>query len=198
MRLLGCHYIWSEQYPKLRENSSFCTRDIPRPLDGKGLIFDLTTILHRKEIAALTKDKNFFANINGAVNIQIGEHLKAFRDTELTKEEKETLDWFAKRIDSLISMEKKLGIAEGNSLASSDLLALQKKIEGLKDNLRTLSNIQLYEGKQKFIKSDNAVESMYALESVENTLLIIFGVVLLIIIVAIPRTDKIKSSNEPQ
>lgn len=47
----------------------------------KGLIFDLSSLLHRKELAIVSGDQTFYVNTNESTNSQMAEHLSAFRST---------------------------------------------------------------------------------------------------------------------
>lgn len=149
----------------------------------KGLIFDLSSLVHRKEIANLTDDKNFYDLENETVNTEIENHVAAFRDTKLTPYEELTLNHFSKIIGKLKENEKKFAPSSQNKL-------LKAQIKTLKEDLITLANIQLLEGKKKLHSSDGAVESMNTFAIFENYILVIFGILMLVIIFVVPNEKR--------
>jgi hypothetical protein len=164
----------------------------------KGLIFELSTLLHKKEIATLSKDFTFYAESNESINLKIAEHLRAFRATRLTPNEKLALDRLAQRFDELQSSEKKLRLSNGFNLNKDQTMLLGEQTKRLKQELETLAAIQLSEGRQKMVSSNKAVDSMNSFAQVERYLLILFGVVMLLIIFFVPKPkDKqsVQASN---
>lgn len=156
----------------------------------KGLIFKLSSLLHRKQIANLTGDETFYPHTNEAINAQIDEHLRAFRATQLTPDEAETLQIFSKRIQELQAREKQFGLSKAPSFAPSSVKALSNQLQGLHENLKTLSDIQLSEGKRKLLISDKASGSIKTFARIENYMLITFAVLALIIIFVIPTKQQ--------
>lgn len=152
----------------------------------KGLIFDLSTLLHRKEVATLTGDQAFYAVTNESVNAQIDERIRAFRATKLTPYEATTLDRFEKEVKYLKETEFKIGMAKGFKLTQSQSKDIADHMSVLKEDLKTLSSIQLREGKRKKNISDKAVSSMMTFARAENYILIIFAVLMLMIIFVVP------------
>lgn len=155
----------------------------------KGLIFDLVTDLHQKELALAKQDSAFFMNQNQKVNQRILENIKTFEATKLTQLEEETLRNFSVRVTALINSELKTNFAEANTFTSEAISPLKEQINDLHLNLKTLSKIQLEEGKRKLDKSGDAVESMHFFEKIENYFLIIFGILIFAIIFIFPGSN---------
>ncbi len=153
----------------------------------KGLIFDLASLLHRKEIANVSRNQAFYERLNESVNNQIGRHLQEFRATKLTPFEEKTLDHFAKSITELRSMEEELDLAGGIDLSPVEEQRLAAQIASLKEDLKTLSKIQLSEGRRRLGVSDKAVNSMNTLARIENYMMLIFAIVMLALVFAVPK-----------
>ncbi len=155
----------------------------------KGLIFELSSLLNRKEIAIISGDQNFFNRTNESINSQIADHLQAFRETYLTTNEEVTLNRFSEGIKNLESIEKKMNLLDGVVLTRVESSELKSRIKSLQDDLRTLSSIQLSEGERKLRTSERAVKSMHEFESIENYAVLTLGFLILVFIL-VPGSRK--------
>lgn len=154
----------------------------------KGLIFELSSNLHKKEVAILSQDKSYFSLSNNSINTQMAEYIRAFKETKLTSLEEETLLRFSTNFENLKKLEKEFDFSKETSKK------VFSQIAGLKEDLKTLSGIQLTEGKKKLSMSGKAVASMNFFAQVENYMLIIFGALVLVLIFVVPGQ---KSSDSP-
>lgn len=152
----------------------------------KGLIFELSSLIHRKEVAILSKDESFYLHQNTALNGQISELISAFRETKLTPQEEEALDRFSMRVKNLLEQEMDLTNSKEVQTFFSQESKVRDIIGGLEEDLKLLSGIQLLEGKKKLSLSDRAIDSMNTFERVENYMLIIFGVLMSALIFIVP------------
>lgn len=159
----------------------------------KGLIFKLSSLLHQKEIAIVTNDKNFFGPTNESINQKISKHLKDFRATKLTTEEELTLNEFSRGIETLEASEKEIDLKNEANLSENKSNRLTEQIAALQMNLKTLSNIQLSEGERKLSNSEKAVESMYRFESIENYAMLFLGLLVLVFIFVPGPTKQLHS-----
>jgi hypothetical protein len=164
----------------------------------KGLIFELSSLLHRKEIANISRDQAFYRHLNESVNTQIAKHLEEFRATKLTLLEEKTLDHLAASIDELKVLENELGLAEDFDLSSVEERQLADRIASLNEDLRTLSKIQLAEGRRRVGISDKAVESMNTFARIENYMMLLCAVVMLALVFAVPNARKDRSADPPR
>lgn len=154
----------------------------------KGIIFDLSSLLHRKEIANITGDKTFYVRTNASINTQITNHLRAFRATKLTPSEEKTLNRFSADFKDLNASEKGLKLSsDGHQFTPSETKTLSTKINSLHEDLKILSDIQLSEGKLKMIISTTRSERMNTFARVENYILLIIFVLVLVLIFFVPR-----------
>jgi uncharacterized membrane protein len=155
----------------------------------KGLIFDLSTSLYQKEMALVKKDNEFFAKENNEINEAVMQHITDFKATKLTPNEDATLRKFEDGVNKLIYQEEKAKLAS-ESITSKDIETFTALIIDLHKMLGTLSEIQLEEGRRKLNISGGAVDSMNFFEKIENYFLIIFAVLILVVIFAVPGEKK--------
>ena len=147
-----------------------------------GMVYDLASLLHKKEIAVISSDKDFFDRTNSSINLQIDEIIKEFKETYLTNFEEKTLLRFESGSKELQSVEGKMIFEKGeeiNPLIAKRILSL---LESLKVDLKTLSGIQLSEGKRKLQVSDKAVEAMELNQTIENYSILVIGLMILIVL----------------
>ncbi len=163
----------------------------------KGLIFELSSLLHQKEIAIISGNQTLYKEINESINAEIEKHLQSFRATQLTIYEEKTLDRFTKALQTLQARESALGLADGFDITEVNDKMLSAQFNGLQKDLKTLSEIQLSEGKRKLGISDKAVDSMNVFARFENYILIIFGVLILVLIFIVPGASA-KESAKPK
>lgn len=158
----------------------------------KGLIYELTSLLHKKEIAYLVQNKKFFFNENDKINERIDNKITLFRATKLTDLEAESLGNFSRGIRDLQSSEKKNTLKNIDRFLKSESNGYMNKIDLLQGDLKVLSEIQLSEGKLKLNISRDAVENMRFYESVEKYSIIFLGILALIILL-LPARRKLNS-----
>lgn len=156
----------------------------------KGFIFELSSLLHQKEIANISGDKSFYTHTNPSVNLEMEKLLDAFRKTKLTHLEKQTLDKFSEDFNNLRSVEKKITQSDQDHLSRPQATLISEQFRNLHNDLKTLSKIQLAEGKHKLDVSKRASKSMRVYARVENVMLLIFVILVLAIIFAIPSPNR--------
>lgn len=155
----------------------------------KGLIFELASLLHRKEVAILTRDANFFTHLDPAVDDQIDERLEEFRATKLTQVEERTLERFEASVAALMAAEEELGLAADVDLSPEEEQGLLAQMAGLDEDLRALSKIQLSEGRRQMGVGDKAVDEMNRIHRIENYMLVAFAAMLLVLLFISPRKE---------
>lgn len=142
------------------------------------LIYDMSNLLHRKEIAVLQDDRTFFEQVNESVNGQLDDAIQTFRATRLTNTEEATLERFAAGVGALQARERALGLPpeqgspSGLELDTDAVGELQARMDGLHEELAALSRIQVVEGRRRLGVSDKAVTSMNAFARIENYMLL--------------------------
>lgn len=157
----------------------------------KGLIFELSSLLHQKEIANISGNEAFYVQTNSSINDQIEANLEAFRTTQLTPSEATTLEKFSTEFEELSSEETALKLSDGHEFSPSEVAPLSAQIHQLQDHLKVLADIQLSEGKRKLMASEESSSSMRLFARVENYMLIIFAVLAIGIIFFVPGSRKV-------
>lgn len=152
----------------------------------KGLIFELSSLLHQKEIANISGNESFYVKTNPSINSQIEANLQAFRATQLTPAEATTLEQFSAEFETLSSSENALGLSDGHDFTPAEVAPLSTQIHELQDHLKVLADIQLSEGKRKLMASEESSSSMRLFARVENYMLIIFAVLAIGIVFFVP------------
>ena len=157
----------------------------------KGLIFQLSMLIHKKETAILSENNVFYSKSNEAVNNQMDKYINQFRATYLTTKEEQTLNRFASQIKTLKNNEVILKLSNEFSANQDSIKKHIQLINNLEDDLKVLSTIQLKEGKDKLTISDKAVKSMKEVEELEKYILIVFVIlVLLLFFIPGPRNNQ--------
>ena len=146
-----------------------------------GMIFELGGLLHKKELALATNDSLFFDRDNKSINLLINDIIKNFKETYLTDREAQTLKNFEVDTNKLQKLEQNLNV-------TSDKTKILSIIESLKLDLKTLSEIQLSEGRRKLASSDKAVDALETNQSIEQYSMMIIGfLIVLVLLLPVPK-----------
>lgn len=124
-----------------------------------GLIVELSSAMHEKELAAVTADRNFYRNSNPELNEKVRVLLEKFWATRLTTKERSTLTEFQRKIEALVETESELDFT-GDAWSATGAQALLKQIRSIKPDLSVLSAIQSDEGNRKLLISVEASKNM--------------------------------------
>lgn len=152
----------------------------------KDLIFRIADLLDEKRMALATTDSAFFQGRNTVVNAEIGQLLQLFRETRLTENEDRTLSAFAEQIGELQAAEVRMG----NPATHPGRDELSTQLEILKGQARTLSDIQLSEGKRQLLIGSRAIRSSKLLMQVELIVLIVLALGIQFLVLPKPRRKK--------
>lgn len=144
------------------------------------LIFELSLLIHQKEIAVALSDTSFFNNKNDEVNAQINQLLEAFGKTKMTPKE---VKIFRRLKDDL---DKKNNI---KNVTDKNKEHYKKQIESVHDNLYKLNKIQLQEGRNKMLVSQKAFKGVELFTQIEIYLLIFIAIALLFVIFYNPKKE---------
>jgi hypothetical protein len=147
-------------------------------LVAKDIIYELSRLMHQKELAALRSDEAFFASKNQAIDTEIDELIAQFEATRLTSEEETTFDNFEANLRRLRQVE--------GTASSEDNEAYRSRLTAIQQDLHSLSKIQLREGRNQLYLSTKAVDTIELFTSMEIYLLIILAIVVQVIIIYQP------------
>lgn len=153
----------------------------------KGLIFDLSNMLHDKELAQVTADASFYAEDNAAIDARLTAHIEQFRGTKLTGAESRALERFATHVSALQAAEREADLASGAPVAPADADRLATLMDDLEADLEELAAIQLQEGRRRMRIGDDAAADMIVVAWVEAAVMTVLAVLLIGVFVAPTR-----------
>lgn len=151
-------------------------------LVAKGLIFNISTAIHEKEMAISAKDTAFFNNRNGAINTDLNIYVKQFEQTKLTRNETEIFQKLKINTEKLLAAETHF--ISSNFENKNALFTATSKV---KENLYELSKIQLDEGKRQMSISRKAIDTIELFTQIEIYILIFLAIVIQAIIIYSPK-----------
>ena len=150
----------------------------------KNIIFEISSIIHEKEVAFLKKDADFFNTQNSKLNKDIEDAIQRFRKTKLTDHEKTTLEKLKKNMSSLINTEENL-VQDGFSKDTN----YESALAVIHDNLKVLASIQLEEGRKHFILSQKTIGVIELFTQIEIYFFFFFSVLVHIVILYKPKSS---------
>ena len=89
-------------------------------LVAKDLLLKISNLIHKKEIAAITLDLDFYSNENKPINDEIRSYISIYGDTKLTAEEKRVMIDFKDNFSELQKAE--LRFSESDYADNSSVL----------------------------------------------------------------------------
>lgn len=143
------------------------------------LIFEMSRIIHAKQIAVVTGDTTFFQNENDALNRETDILTNSYRQTKLTEKEKLVFDQLQDELKTLQQQEQEYG--------ASRITDLRKSLDNINGHLYDLAKIQLHEGRRQVYISDRARDTVDLFTRGEIIFLIIMGILIQIIILYKPK-----------
>ena len=148
----------------------------------KGLIFDMANIIHEKELAIAKKDSSFYKNKVGQLNSEMDLLITKFEGTKLIKKESQLLDDLKDEHKTLVQKEKGL-----THFDEKKLEVIKAGIDHLQDDLKSLSNIQLKEGRKQMSISKKAVSTVELFTQIEIYFLVFLAIVIQLIVMYQPK-----------
>lgn len=142
------------------------------------LIFELTLLIHQKELAVAKSDTSFFNNDNKEVNYKIEELLNEYENTQLTPQEAKIFRRLKEDLDKKNSID---------NIIDNNTDAYIRQLGGVKKNLQKLAKIQLSEGRNKMLVSQKVFKGVELFTRIEIYLLVFIAIVLQVIIFYNPK-----------
>jgi type IV secretory pathway VirB6-like protein len=142
------------------------------------LIFELSQMIHQKELAAVTSDSEFFNGPIQRINEKIDIIIEKYLTTKLTEREEKTFGLLQDDLQELRKMEVP---------QPSDQMAYREKLSNIKDNLHELTKIQLREGRNQMAISKEAIKHVELFTRIEIYLLIFLAIAIQVIIIYTPK-----------
>ncbi len=151
-------------------------------LIAKNLIIEITKAVHKKELAVVGEDADFYTQENGSINQEIQDHVASFGRTKLVYKEQQAYDQLQRLINDLYPLETEV-VASG----FSEKTAVFKQIDRIKQTLDKLSSIQLSEGERQLSISKKAIDMVELYTQIEIYILVFLAVIIQIIIMYNPK-----------
>ncbi|MCR9064151.1 MAG: MCP four helix bundle domain-containing protein [Cytophagales bacterium] len=148
------------------------------------LIFEISTLVHEKELAFRTSDSDFFKQRNPAINENLGALISRYSQTKITPSEQRVFDDLKAHLADLQNLEKNVQVFE---MANNQ--KVRRSMEIVKANLADLSKIQLREGKREMALSERTFESINLFTKIEIIFLVLMAVLVQVIILYKPKED---------
>lgn len=149
------------------------------------LIFEMSESIHKKEVAMATTDSLYFMDKNHQANNKLEDLISRFEQTKLTKGESNIFKKFKNNFKELKKIEKIY--IESNLVKNT---SLNNKITDLKNNLSSLSKIQLDEGRRQMSISKKAIDTVELFTQIEIYILIFLAIIVQIVVMYNPKKDK--------
>ena len=146
------------------------------------LIFEISKLVHEKEVATILSDSIFFNQTNLNVNNNIQNLISRFELTKLTIEESKIFRELKNNFQTLINSENKFI----NSNFSDKTIVL-KYISNIKFNLGDLSKVQLNEGRKQMSISKHAIDKVELFTHIEVYFLVFLAIIIQIIVMYQPK-----------
>ena len=146
------------------------------------LIFEMSELVHEKEIAIVLSDSVFFNQMNLNVNSNIQNLISRFELTKLTIEESKIFRELKNNFQTLINSENKF--INSNF---SDKTKVLKYISNIKFNLDDLSKVQLNEGRKQMSISKHAIDKVELFTHIEVYFLVFLAIIIQIIVMYQPK-----------
>lgn len=155
-------------------------------LIAKGLLYDISNLLHEKEIAFLKQDTIFFNQKNMAVNASIDELIRVFSNTRLTDAEKKSLEMLFRNFEKLKTIQNNT-----ESVLSGDDERWINQLGKVKEDINRLSKIQITEGEKQLFQGRKAMDVMDLFSTIEIYFLIFLALVVqFIVFYSFPKKKK--------
>lgn len=154
-------------------------------LVAKQYIYEISKLIHKKELAILKNDTTSFEKNFKNINQKIKSSLSNYEKTKLTTEEAQVFKDLKDDLKTLEDVETKFLNHEFEN--NSEILNLLKSIT---ETLDTLSQIQLTEGSRQMNITKRAVEDVELFTQLEIYFLIFLAVLIQIIVLYNPKTDQ--------
>lgn len=153
-------------------------------LIANDIIFEITTLIHEKEMAFAFSDTLYFRMQNQKSNRTLDNQLIKYERTKLTVDEARVFKEFKTNLQNLLLAEKifvKSNFKEKGKLSPSFL--------ELKKNLHQLAKIQLNEGEIQMSNSKRVIDTVELFTQIEIFLLVALAIIIQIVVMYKPKKE---------
>lgn len=154
-------------------------------LIANDLIFEMSRLIHQKEVAWAASDSLFLKEQNPKVNNELRLLVERFEETKLTNDESAVFEELKLNIELLNTNEQALFTSKSTSKNN-----VNKYLVDVQANLYDLAKIQLNEGGRQVSISKKAVDTVELLTQIEISILIFLAILIQIIVMYNPSKKK--------
>lgn len=155
-------------------------------LIANDLIFEISKLVHEKEMAIVMSDTIFYKKNNTRVNDEISNLISRYEFTKLTPEESKIFKDLKKNFKTLVNAESSPMELDFNN-ENEGLEFISK----LKYNLSNLSKVQLNEGGKQMSISKQALDTVELFTQIEVYFLVFLAIVIQIIVMYQPKKSDV-------
>lgn len=180
--IVSTNLIDRNNFAKLKNSTS----DIyENRLVAKSILFDISLLIHEKEIQITSNNFVYFQKNNLGANIEIQRLISNYKETKLTYKESKQVNEFEENLSLLIKNESINSLEE----LSNNKEKLLSQIQKIKSNLYNLSQIQMSEGKKQVLISQETIDTIELFTNIEIYVLIFLAIFIQIIIIYKPNSS---------
>lgn len=172
--ILGTNLIDRDSFVRMRDSVVTIYED---RIIASDIIFDMSQLIHDKEIALATGNTAFYSSNNQSINDRLADLSSRYDHTTLTEDEQ--LVW--RRVKSSINQlkERERTFAESGFV---DPVPVQGQIDKIHEHLEALAKIQVVEGERQKNLSQEVVDTVELFTHIEIYMLVFLAVLVQIII----------------
>jgi len=182
--ILFTNLIDRQNFDKLNNSISSIYED---RLVAKNLVLEMVYIIHDKELALRSQNAPYYQKQFQEDHTQLDELMERFKATKLVDQEEKTLQQLEegyRRLEQLETSKSKAMESENTTSADQQLIT---QIERIEEDLYTLSNIQLDEGKRQMLQGKSAAASVQLMTTIEVYILVALALVIQVLILYSPK-----------
>ncbi|UCS91938.1 MCP four helix bundle domain-containing protein [Echinicola marina] len=146
------------------------------------LLFEMSTLIHHKEIAIISSDSSYMQSENSPDNEKLDNYMLQYSKTKLTEKEQFLFEQLKDDIATLKHSERNHGMQDKSKWLS--------QIDKVNQRLYDLSKIQLEESRRQVFISNKAKDTINFFTQGEIILLILLSILIQVIIFYKPKGDK--------
>ncbi|MTI20231.1 chemotaxis protein [Fulvivirga sp. RKSG066] len=177
--VLTTNLIDKDNFNRLRQSVITIYED---RIVANDLIFEMTILMQKKEMAIAVNDSAFFKNENIEVNQAWEALIERYEQTKLTNKEQRLFNELKEQKTELLALESEY-VASDFSSSNSTI----GKINSIVNNLSGLSKVQLDEGKRQMEISNETMKTIDLFTQVEILFLVVMAILIQIIILYKPK-----------
>lgn len=177
--VLVTNLIDKRNYDKLRGSVTTIYED---RIVAKELLFDLSALMHLKEVALIRADTAFFVKRNVTANEEIQGLIERYQQTKLTRKEGVLFSRLKNDLNDLRQLEVQFVTSD-----LQDAGPLLERLNQIDQHLHELAEVQITEARRQMDISNKAMDTIGFFTQIEIVFLISMAVLVQIIILYKPK-----------